>query len=130
MPSWYPRRPGRLACPHAGREDAADAEGGRQVRVTLHRHGGFAAIPGLGVRVCLDSATLGAQDAAELAEAVRQAELDRLVPVPVRPDARIYELAVEDGSAAAVRAQVSDLLPSTQVRELIDLLLSRGSPMP
>lgn len=99
------------------------------MRVTLRRTGGFAAIPGLDVRVSLDSQSLAPADAAQLEAVVQQAQLDQLPAAPPRSsaDGRIYELGVEDGNGCFT-AKVSDPLPSQAVRDLVSLLLARGSP--
>lgn len=101
----------------------------RTVRVTLRRSGGFAAIPGLEVRVSLDSQALPPADAEQLEAVVRQAQLDQLPSAPVRgsADGRVYELGVEDGNGL-VTAKVTDPLPSQAVRDLVSLLLARGTP--
>lgn len=97
------------------------------MRVTLHRHGGFAALPGLDLRVTLDSADLPEEQGLELEHAVRRAGLDSLKPPTPVPDRRMYDLDVEDDDRL-VSARVLEPLPNEELRDLVALLVARGRP--
>jgi hypothetical protein len=89
--------------------------------VSLHRHGGFAAIPGLEVRARLDTATLSPEVASALHHAVRRAEVGAKGP-PGGGDRRHYDLTVEDAEGTRSFTLTDPL--AGPARELIELLLS------
>jgi hypothetical protein len=101
------------------------------MRITLHRTGGLAAIPGLEVHAAVDTATLPTGEAAELEAAARSAKRDGLPTAPPSPDARdqrTYELTIQDGSETR-SALFHDPIPTQGLRDLVKLLSSRsGSP--
>jgi hypothetical protein len=98
------------------------------MRISLHRHGGLAAVPGLELRVVVDTAALPKAQAAELEAAVRRADIDELpvaAPSPGAADQRQYDLVIEDGSETR-SARLHDPLPTPGVRDLVKLLISRS----
>ena len=99
------------------------------MRISLHRHGGLAAIPGLELHVTADTATLPKAEAAELEAAVRRAEDEGLPTAVAAPDARdqrSYELTIHDGSGTR-SARFHDPVPTGGLLDLVKLLSSRGS---
>jgi len=95
--------------------------------ITLHRHGGIAAIPGLELRVTVDTDTLPAEKAAELERAVRDAKIEQFsssAPGAAR-DQRQYDLTIQDGSRTR-SAVLRDPIPTQELRELVKLLTSQG----
>jgi hypothetical protein len=98
------------------------------MRISLHRHGGFAAIPGLELQVTVDTATLPKGEAAEFEAAVRSAEHEGL-PTAANTsgarDQRIYELTIHDGSETR-SALFHDPVPTAGLRDLVKLLSSRS----
>jgi hypothetical protein len=103
------------------------------MKIRLRRHGGFAAIPGLGVDVEVDTATLPAEVAAPLESAATAARADIADPPatdgpnPARRDGFTYDLEIED-AAGPVSAQLSDPLPGPAVRDLVQALLNHRPP--
>ncbi len=72
--------------------------------ITLHRSGGFAAVPVLGRKLSVDNATLPKGEAEQLESAVRAARIDQLAeqdtPAPAAGDRYTYHLTVHDGSVS------------------------------
>jgi hypothetical protein len=99
-----------------------------QLLISLHRHGGLAAVPGLELKVSVDTADLPKDQAQELEKAVRAAALGDLSPVqePARGgDRRIYELAVQDGTQLQ-SVTLTDPIRQQPLLDLIKLLTSTG----
>ncbi len=100
--------------------------------ITLHRTGGFAAVPGLSRKLSVDTATLSKGQADELESAVRAARIDQRAGQSSSPsgsrssqsgDRYTYHLTVHDGTtrhAVAVTEPFTDPAMDT----LIDLLSS------
>ena len=101
------------------------------MRITLHRTGGLAAIPGLELHVGVDTATLSEGESSELDAAVRSAIHDGFptaVTAPEARDQRTYELTIQDGSQTR-SALFQDPIPTQGLRDLVKLLSTRsGSP--
>jgi hypothetical protein len=98
------------------------------MRISLHRHGGFAAIPGLELHVTVDTATLPKAEAAELEATIRRVEAEGLPTAAGASDARdqrTYELTIHDGSQTR-SALFHDPIPTGGLRDLVKLLSSRG----
>jgi hypothetical protein len=102
------------------------------MRISLHRHGGLAAVPGLELHVVVDTATLPKAEAAELETAVRRAGIDRQPPAAHESgagggaaDRRQYDLVIEDGSETR-SVLLHDPIPGQGLRDLVKLLISRS----
>jgi hypothetical protein len=98
------------------------------MRISLHRHGGLAAIPGLELHVTVDTATLPEAEAADLEGTVRAAQNEGLptaAPASGARDQRIYELTIQDGSQTR-SALFHDPIPTQGLRDLVKLLSSRS----
>ncbi|HVE83857.1 MAG TPA: protealysin inhibitor emfourin [Myxococcales bacterium] len=100
------------------------------MRITLRTQGGIAHFPGLARGVTVDLDLLPAEAAAALADLVAKARLfDRDEPpaAPPAPDARTYELVVEDGERRRTLRVVEPLPPDLQ--DLVDRVgrLARSS---
>jgi hypothetical protein len=97
--------------------------------ISLHRHGGLAAIPGLELKVAVNTADLPKAEAQELERAVQNAAIGDL-PSTAEParggDRRIYELTVQDGTWSR-SVTLTDPIQQPAVLELIKLLASRNN---
>lgn len=95
------------------------------MRIELHRHGGFAAIPRKDVRIDLDTGTLGSEVAERVAAAVTHADPERLAarePSARGGDRRIYDLSITDEGGRREYRFTEPLDPA--LRDLVALLLS------
>jgi hypothetical protein len=96
--------------------------------ISLHRHGGLAAIPGLEIKVAVNTSDLPRAEAEELEMAARNAALGELPSSPASArgaDRRIYELAVQDGNETQ-SVTLTDPVQHPGARELIRLLTNRS----
>jgi hypothetical protein len=99
------------------------------MRIELHRHGGFAALPGKDVRRDVDTGTLAPEVSERVADAVTRADPDRLAAtgpstqqIPAAGDRRIYDLTLTDESGRRELRFVDPRPP--ELRDLVALLLS------
>ena len=100
--------------------------------VTMRRSGGFAAVPGLGRKLSVDTASLPESEAENLESAVRaaripelaqQPEADRPKAPPKSGDRFVYDLTVHDGTTSYT-VTVTEPFADPAVGTLIDLLSS------
>ncbi|GAB3280788.1 protealysin inhibitor emfourin [Kineosporia babensis] len=101
--------------------------------VTLHRSGGFAAVPGLSRKLSVDTASLPKSEAEELESAVRAARIAELAQqseatrsaqsAPTAGDRFVYHLSVKDGTTSHAVA-VTEPFADPAMEALIDLLSS------
>jgi hypothetical protein len=99
--------------------------------ISMHRHGGLAAVPGLELQVAVNTADLPKAEADELEKAVHDAAIIDM-PSTTAPagggDRRIYDLTVQDGERTR-SVTLTDPIQQPAVAALIRLLTSRGRPL-
>jgi hypothetical protein len=124
--SWDSSRPG------FGFRSAFDRFSGRKGRwgsmvITMHRSGGFAAVPALSRKLSVDTASLPGSEAEHLESAVRAARIPELAQSGTGPphsgDRFQYHLTVNDGTASHT-VTVTEPFADPAVGTLIDLLSS------
>jgi hypothetical protein len=105
--------------------------------ITMHRSGGFAAVPALSRKLSVDTASLPSSEAEHLESAVRAARIPELAQNPERaqnPESRpggppksgdrfLYHLTVNDGTASHT-VTVTEPFADPALGTLIDLLSS------
>jgi hypothetical protein len=95
--------------------------------ITMRRSGGFAAVPGLGRELSVETSSLPKGKAEELESAVHEAgiaELAQQQPAPPQAGDRfVYRLTVSEASTS-YSVSVTEPFPSPAVGTLIDLLSS------
>ena len=94
------------------------------MRIDFHVDGGLAAFPGLARSVTIDCAALPHAQTAELRALVERARffaLPERISSKVKPDARAYTIAIDDGRQSRT-VTVSEPVEDTALRELISAL--------
>jgi len=94
------------------------------MRIDFRIDGGVAAFPGLARPVIIDCAALPPAETARLRELIERARffaLPERTSSPVRPDARAYTIAVNDGRQSRT-VTVSEPVGDAALRELIATL--------
>ncbi|MCE0537380.1 hypothetical protein LWF15_17900 [Kineosporia rhizophila] len=94
--------------------------------INLNRSGGFAAVPGLGRKLSVDTSSLPKNEAEQLESAARAVLSGRQPPEPTPPtagDRYTYHLTVQEGSASH-SLTVTEPFEDPAMDTLIDLLSS------